>query len=52
MKKLSVETPSPELVEAYLAEIAKGYGVKWMPRTCIIEVEVPEGGPSKVSVYV
>ncbi|KAH9837323.1 DUF292-domain-containing protein [Rhodofomes roseus] len=28
-KKLVVFTPAPELVDAYLAEIAKGYGVKW-----------------------
>ncbi|KZT08602.1 DUF292-domain-containing protein [Laetiporus sulphureus 93-53] len=28
-KKLVIATPSPSLVDAYLAEIAKGYGVKW-----------------------
>lgn len=49
MKKLSVGAPSPELVEAYLTEIAKGYGVKWTPRTFTAETEVPESGPSKVS---
>ena len=27
--KLAVETPSKELVDAYLKEIAKGYGVPW-----------------------
>jgi len=32
-KKLVVFTPAPELVDAYLAEIAKGYGVKWTPPT-------------------
>ncbi|KAI0081158.1 DUF292-domain-containing protein [Panus rudis PR-1116 ss-1] len=30
-KKLSVATPSPELVDAYLGEIAKGYGIAWSP---------------------
>jgi len=30
-KKLSVATPPTSLVDAYLAEIAKGYGVKWSP---------------------
>lgn len=30
-RKLSVATPSPELVDAYLAEIAKAYGVPWSP---------------------
>lgn len=33
MKKLVVETPSSMLVEAYLAEIASGYGVKWTSPT-------------------
>jgi vacuolar protein sorting-associated protein IST1 len=31
MKKLVLSTPSPELVDAYLFEIAKGYGVNWTP---------------------
>ncbi|KAH7922842.1 DUF292-domain-containing protein [Leucogyrophana mollusca] len=31
IKKLVIETPSPELVDAYLGEIAKAYGVKWTP---------------------
>ncbi|KAL4070504.1 regulator of Vps4 activity in the MVB pathway-domain-containing protein [Scleroderma citrinum] len=48
IKKLSVETPSPELVEGYLAEIAKGYAVKWTARTFIAKAEVPEDRPSKV----
>ncbi|KAI9057029.1 DUF292-domain-containing protein [Trametes sanguinea] len=30
-RKLDVSTPSPSLVDAYLAEIAKGYGVAWSP---------------------
>ena len=29
--KLTVATPSRELVDAYLGEIAKGYGVDWTP---------------------
>ncbi|KAI0068003.1 DUF292-domain-containing protein [Artomyces pyxidatus] len=29
MKKLTVDMPSAELVDAYLTEIAKGYGVQW-----------------------
>ncbi|KAK7686613.1 hypothetical protein QCA50_010213 [Cerrena zonata] len=32
-KKLVVATPSTELVDAYLSEIAKGYGVEWAPAT-------------------
>jgi hypothetical protein len=33
MKKLVLSTPPPELVDAYLFEIAKGYGVSWTPPT-------------------
>jgi hypothetical protein len=29
VRKLDVSTPSPELVSAYMVEIAKGYGIKW-----------------------
>lgn len=29
MKKLVIETPPPSLVDAYLGEIAKGYGIEW-----------------------
>lgn len=29
--KLAVFTPSPELVDAYLSEIARGYGVAYAP---------------------
>lgn len=29
--KLTVATPPRELVDAYLGEIAKGYGVDWAP---------------------
>ncbi|KAG6901872.1 hypothetical protein C0995_007098 [Termitomyces sp. Mi166 len=31
MRKLNVTTPSSELVDAYLHEIAKGYNVNWFP---------------------
>ncbi|KAI0050630.1 DUF292-domain-containing protein [Auriscalpium vulgare] len=40
MKKLSVEMPSAELVDAYLTEIAKGYGVRWTSPS------MPAPGPS------
>ncbi|TFK56472.1 DUF292-domain-containing protein [Heliocybe sulcata] len=36
-RKLVVGTPSPELVDAYLVEIAKGYGISYSPRN--------DGGP-------
>jgi len=41
MKKLVLSTPSTELVDAYLFEIAKGYGVSWAPPT---SVEKEQGG--------
>lgn len=31
MRKLDLGTPSEELVDAYLSEIAKAYGVPWLP---------------------
>lgn len=31
MRKLVIETPSDKLVDAYLGEIAKAYGVNWAP---------------------
>lgn len=31
VKKLLVETPSSQLVDGYLSEISKAYGVKWSP---------------------
>jgi len=40
MKKLALSTPSSELVDAYLFEIAKGYGVNWSPPTPLAK----EGG--------
>jgi hypothetical protein len=29
MKKLTLDMPSPELVEGYLTEIARGFGLQW-----------------------
>ena len=52
-KKLVVETPPPTLVNAYLTEIAKGYGVLWSPPEEVAEdlipstdddVDAPDGG--------
>src|ERR1700719_238253 len=31
MRKATLFTPPPELVSAYLQEIAKGYGIAWSP---------------------
>jgi hypothetical protein len=33
MSKLVTATPSSELVDAYLTEIAKAYSVSWSPRS-------------------
>lgn len=30
-RKMTIDTPSPALVDAYLGEIAKGYGIDWSP---------------------
>lgn len=29
LRKLAIQTPSAELVDAYLTEIAKAYGIGW-----------------------
>jgi hypothetical protein len=29
MKKLTINTPSADLVDGYLTEIARGFGLKW-----------------------
>jgi hypothetical protein len=29
MKKLTINTPSADLVEGYLTEIARGFGLQW-----------------------
>jgi len=44
MKKLALSTPSPELVDAYLFEIAKGYGISWSPP---IPLTKEDGEPKK-----
>jgi vacuolar protein sorting-associated protein IST1 len=40
-KKLAANliTPSPELVDAYLAEIARGYSIPWAPATEVCPLE-------------
>lgn len=38
--KLALFTPSKELVDAYLSEIAKGYGVAWLPEPSFSQDEV------------
>lgn len=50
-KKLVVVTPSTQLVDAYLEEIAKGYGVPWTAPRAVGDDAVddaPDGG-AKVS---
>ncbi|KAG1836569.1 DUF292-domain-containing protein [Suillus subalutaceus] len=48
MRKLVIETPSEELVDAYLGEIAKAYGVKWASASSITAAAQGSvvGGPS------
>ncbi|WWC65572.1 uncharacterized protein I303_108190 [Kwoniella dejecticola CBS 10117] len=41
--KLKVFVPSKELVDAYLSEIARGYGVDWAPEPAPDEEEAEEG---------
>ncbi|KAG6810915.1 hypothetical protein H0H92_009845 [Tricholoma furcatifolium] len=43
-RKLDIATPSLELVDAYLHEIAKGYSVDWSPPTKRVEDHAPEVG--------
>ncbi|KAG9313964.1 DUF292-domain-containing protein [Chiua virens] len=38
-RKLVVETPSTELVDGYLTEISKAYGVKWSSSTAVAKDE-------------
>ena len=47
MKKLVLSTPSPELVDAYLFEIAKGYGVSWTPPTLLAKEGGSDGEPKE-----
>lgn len=53
-KKLLVETPSAQLVDGYLTEISKAYGVKWSSSTIQVvakdEVGILVGDPSPVIV--
>lgn len=43
VKKLLVETPSAQLVDGYLVEISKAYGVKWSPSISQPAVEEEAG---------
>ena len=45
MKKLVLSTPSSELVDAYLFEIAKGYGVNWSSPTPLAKEGGSDGEP-------
>ncbi|KAF9654171.1 DUF292-domain-containing protein [Thelephora ganbajun] len=45
MKKLTLSAPSPELVDAYLFEIAKGYGVTWSPPMPLVKEGGNDGEP-------
>lgn len=47
MKKLVLSTPSSELVDAYLFEIAKGYGVSWSPPTPLVKESGGDGEPKE-----
>jgi vacuolar protein sorting-associated protein IST1 len=44
VRKLTTATPSAELVNAYLAEITKAYGVSWTPPPSTNGGDGPEGG--------
>jgi hypothetical protein len=46
-----MKTPSTELVDAYLAEIAKAYGINWSPVTEKKSVEGEDDGGVKVIVH-
>ena len=48
MKKIEYKTPPPELVDAYLKEIAKGYGLDWSPDSTGDE-DIGGGGGLKVN---
>jgi len=48
-KKVAVITPSPELVDAYLVEIAKGYSLPWRPANENAEEGVPEAAATALS---
>ncbi|KAF4126723.1 hypothetical protein GMORB2_0460 [Geosmithia morbida] len=42
IRKLSVEPPRPELVQGYLEEIARAYGVDWPKRKAVTPPPAPE----------
>jgi vacuolar protein sorting-associated protein IST1 len=48
MKKLVLSTPSPELVDGYLFEIAKGYGVSWNPPASVDKKGESDDEPKEV----
>ncbi|PBK76606.1 DUF292-domain-containing protein [Armillaria solidipes] len=49
VRKLDIAMPSPELVNAYLAEIAKAYGVSWMsPNTPSSDDNIDDGSDGDV----
>ncbi|SJL06396.1 uncharacterized protein ARMOST_09732 [Armillaria ostoyae] len=49
VRKLDIAMPSPELVNAYLAEIAKAYGVSWMsPNTPSSDDNINDGSDGDV----
>ncbi|KAF9469693.1 regulator of Vps4 activity in the MVB pathway-domain-containing protein [Collybia nuda] len=57
VRKLGVDTPSAELVDAYLVEIAKGYGIEWVPpgtkdHNAGTEGGIKESGPDAEKVPV
>lgn len=52
MKKLTFLTPPDDLVDAYLAEIAKGYGVNWAPEPKNDDDSVGGGGSKVGSTFV
>jgi hypothetical protein len=46
MRKLVIDSPSTELVDAYICELAKGYGLPWGSHTA----EDVGSGSDKVSI--
>lgn len=51
MKKLTFLTPPDDLVDAYLGEIAKGYGVDWAPEPKNDDDLVGGGGTRVISEF-
>ncbi|KAG6851345.1 hypothetical protein H0H93_005743 [Arthromyces matolae] len=43
IRKLDVATPSSELVDAYLHEIAKGYNISWSPPSTVADNDDSQG---------